>query len=374
MDRTKDTGEWIAKIAEAGLAGDRQRLELLLVSAIRTLKRDAPDLSKELGTVLSQYTSNSLGLRGLKNDALPTDRDEGLSLAQLERVEDSLAPIFADAVTKRIRQFLQERRESSRLVAEGFQPPGSVLLTGAPGTGKTVLARWFAQELNLPLVTLDLATSISSFLGKTGLNLRRILDYARDRECLLLLDEFDALAKRRDDSTELGELKRIVNVLLKELEDWPRHSVLVAATNHPELLDPAVRRRFHLVLSLPLPNAPERAAILSRAAGRFQAELPAKLLSACADVLSQVSGSDLENFMHASVRFHLATNVPLVKAVVGELHERWSDRFVGKNGGTLLRAIGSMSENQYTVRELASIFNRSTSTVQHHLNKVRTDA
>jgi SpoVK/Ycf46/Vps4 family AAA+-type ATPase len=373
MDRTNDSREWIAKIAEAGLAGDRQRLELLLVSVIRTLKRDAPELSKELGTILSQYTSNSLGLRGARMDALPADRDEGLSLAQVERVEHALPPIFAEAVTKRIGQFLQERRESSRLVAEGFQPPGSVLLTGAPGTGKTVLARWFAHALDLPLVTLDLATSISSFLGKTGLNLRRILDYARERECLLLLDEFDALAKRRDDSTELGELKRIVNVLLKELEVWPRHSVLVAATNHPELLDPAVRRRFHLVLSLPLPSAPERAAILSRAAGRFESELPDKLLSVCADALSEVSGSDLENFMHASVRFHLATNVPLVKAMVGELHERWADRLAGKSGGVLMRAISSGSEKHYTVRELASIFKKSTSTVQHHLNKERTD-
>ena len=84
----------------------------------------------------------------------------------------------------------------------------------------------------------------------------------------MLLDEFDAIAKRRDDISEVGNLKRIVNVLLKELETWPSHSVLIAATNHPDLLDQAIRRRFNVVLTLPMPGEDERAKILERAAGR----------------------------------------------------------------------------------------------------------
>jgi len=117
----------------------------------------------------------------------------------------------------------------------------------------------------LPLATLDLAAAISSLLGRTGLNLRRVLDHGRRAPCVLFLDEFDAVAKRRDDPSDLGELKRAVNVLLKEMEQWPSSSVLVAATNHPALLDPAVFRRFDTVIALPLPGPIERETLLLRA-------------------------------------------------------------------------------------------------------------
>jgi hypothetical protein len=293
MDRTTAIESWLAKIAEAGLIGDPQRLELVLITAIRSLKRHSPEVSKELSSVLSQYASNPGGLRWKSSGPPPADADEGLALVRIESVDTALRPILPEPLLQRVHQFLTERREPEKLIAEGFQPPGSLLMTGAPGTGKTVLARWVAQQLGLPLVSLDLATSISSFLGKTGFNLRRVLDYARTRPCVLLLDEFDAVAKRRDDGSDLGELKRVVNVLLKELEEWPLRSVLVAATNHPDLLDPAIRRRFDLVLDLPLPGHDERVAIMSRAAGRFHEEVPDCFLEALAVTLESVSGSSV---------------------------------------------------------------------------------
>lgn len=116
-------------------------------------------------------------------------------------------------------------------------------------------ARWLAIKLNKPLLVLDLTAVMSSFLGKTGNNVRYVLDYAKNRNCVLLLDELDAIAKRRDDTTEIGELKRLVTVLLQEIDDWPPTGLLLAATNHPDLLDPAVWRRFEMVLNFPLPTA-----------------------------------------------------------------------------------------------------------------------
>ena len=97
---------------------------------------------------------------------------------------------------------------------------------------------------------------MSSFLGRTGTNVRAVLDFARDHNCILLLDELDAVAKRRDDSSEIGELKRLVTVLLQEIDEWPPGCLLLAATNHAKLLDPAVWRRFEVVVEFPLP-APE---------------------------------------------------------------------------------------------------------------------
>jgi AAA+ superfamily predicted ATPase len=123
--------------------------------------------------------------------------------------------------------------------------------------GKTLSARWLARRLNRPLLILDLAAVMSSLLGRTGNNIRVVLDYAKRIPSVLLLDEFDAIAKRRDDLTEIGELKRLVTVLLQTVDDWPSSGILLAATNHSELLDPAVWRRFDHVLRFPLPGVDE---------------------------------------------------------------------------------------------------------------------
>jgi SpoVK/Ycf46/Vps4 family AAA+-type ATPase len=115
-------------------------------------------------------------------------------------------------------------------------------------------ARWLARELGRPLLILDLAAVMSSLLGRTGSNLRHVLEYAKTIDCVLLLDELDAIAKRRDDTGEIGELKRLVTVLIQQIDDWPASGVLLAATNHPDLLDPAIWRRFEMHLSFPLPD------------------------------------------------------------------------------------------------------------------------
>jgi SpoVK/Ycf46/Vps4 family AAA+-type ATPase len=98
---------------------------------------------------------------------------------------------------------------------------------------------------------------MSSFLGRTGNNIRNVLDYAKGVNCVLLLDEFDAIAKRRDDAVEIGELKRLVTVLLQEIDEWPPSGLLLAATNHQDLLDPAVWRRFEMIVEFPMPSEPE---------------------------------------------------------------------------------------------------------------------
>ncbi|BBO34173.1 AAA family ATPase [Lacipirellula parvula] len=367
--RTELWQQWIGKIAEAGLAGDTQRLELILLKVIRALKRENPELGSELGAILSQYSSNPSGLRWKESGPPPTDAEEGLPLVRLDSTEDSAPPILPEALNRQVEQFLMERNDQERLLVEGFSPPRSVLLVGEPGTGKTMLASWLAFKLKLPLVSLDLATSISSFLGKTGFNIRRVLDYARSRKCVLLLDEFDAIAKRRDDSTEMGELKRIVNVLLKELEDWPLQSVLIAATNHPGLLDPAIRRRFDIVLALPLPGKDERRAILERAAGRFSSELSDKLISAFANAMEGSTAADVQGLMQAAVRHHLSWQVPLQKSVMHEFQTRMENTLDSKSLGPLLRKIQSGDDRPFTVRELAEIFGKSPSTIQHHLGK-----
>lgn len=364
--RTDPMTELLPPFVEAGLTGNRQRIELLSLSAIRSLKGDHPQLAKNIGALLSKYSANSESLRWHSAAPPPTDSDAGLALLRIYPPDISSDPILEPSVDKLVARFLHERNETAQLLSEGFTPPRTLLLKGSPGTGKTMLAKWLAFKLNLPLVVLDLATSISSFLGKTGANLRRSLDYARNTPCVFLLDEFDSIAKRRDDSTEVGELKRIVNVLLKELEEWPIHSVLIGATNHPDLLDPAINRRFDVVLELPLPAEKEREAILSRGVGRFESTLPAGFLYAVARLMRNSSGSEIDTFAQSVVRRHLIEKTPLTSAFIEALIQKMPE-LAKKDIGPIVKIL--KSSMGLSVREIAGLIGKGSSTVQYHLKK-----
>lgn len=357
----------VPKLVEAGLLGDRQRLELLSLNTIRTLKGEFPKMTNELGDLMAKFATSSPGVRWKTAEPMPTDLDAGLALVRLHQVDNAPEPILEIGVLEVVRRFLRERREAELLLRQGFSPPRTLLLKGAPGTGKTMLATWLSIQLGLNLVVLDLATSISSFLGKTGGNLRRSLDYGRATPCVLLLDEFDAIGKRRDDATEVGELKRIVNVLLKDLEEWPLHSVLVAATNHPELLDPAIHRRFDVVLELPLPGEAEREGILTRACGQFANAMPDGFLRTLAITLAGLNGSELYGMAEAAARRHVIEQVPLARGFVEALEKRLPGGLPKKELGALVKAL--QTATALSVRDIAQLVGKSPSAVQYHLRK-----
>lgn len=177
---------------------------------------------------------------------------------QLARIESpvhlDITPIYSELVDTELSAIVTEHQSRGALEQRGLEPTRAALFTGPPGVGKTLSARWVAKKLGLPLLILDLSAVMSSFLGRTGNNVRHVLDYAKATPCVLLLDEFDAIAKRRDDGTEVGELKRLVTVLLQEIDDWPSSGLLLAATNHAELLDPAAWRRFERIVEFELPG------------------------------------------------------------------------------------------------------------------------
>lgn len=353
---------------DAGFDGNQKRLDLLALNAIRNLKSSAPDLSSRLASVVTAKRNGASALRGVEVKAAPVDQDSNAPLVRVEKAHASPKPVFQHAAEEQLLRFLNEWKCKEALLSEGINPPRSLLLKGPPGTGKTMFARWLAEALGLSLVTLDLAGAISSFLGKTGMNLRRALDFGRANECVLLLDEFDAIAKRRDDSSEVGELKRIVNVLLKELEDWPAHSLLVAATNHPELLDPAISRRFDMVFSTSLPGFEERILILKSALGRFSSEIHSEILSAMCELLLNQSGSTINTLGLSAVRRHIVESTPIEAALIAEIHQlselkRQNKKAVGKVVRGLKKSLGK----NVTIRDIAKITGLAPSTVHYHL-------
>lgn len=365
--RTPDLASLLPKVFEAGLNGNKQRLELLCLNAIRTFRGDLPNLAAELGSLLANKSVTSGITRLHEVPPAPADLDGGFSLLRVQKVDDAPEPILHADVRGVVVRFLDERRKAAQLLTQGFAPPRTLLLKGAPGTGKTMLARWVASQLGLPLAVLDLASSISSFLGKTGTNLRRSLDYARATPCVLLLDEFDGIAKRRDDVSEIGELKRIVNVLLKELEDWPLQSVLIGATNHPELLDTAINRRFDLVLEMPLPSEDERDAILQRASGRFKESLPPGFTRLLARALNGHSGSDITTLAESAMRHHVLSDASLVRSMTEAVARQGSAKATKKELTALMKQL--RLAGGFTVREIAEITGKSSSTVQYHLTR-----
>ncbi|WP_230425872.1 AAA family ATPase [Plesiomonas shigelloides] len=240
------------RLIEQGIKGNANAFTLLCRKMISNIRKNDEGLASKLAALLAEGTV----LRGTSNKSpLPVDGDSRRNLLQETFVSSVIEePIWSADISKKLDSIINERENAVALVKAGLEPVKTVLLSGPPGVGKTMSAHWLAAKLNLPLLTLDLSSVMSSLLGKTGNNIKSVMDYAKEKPCVLLLDEFDAVAKRRDDDRDVGELKRLVTVLLQTIDEWPSTSLLVAATNHPDILDPAVWRRFEHVLNFNTPS------------------------------------------------------------------------------------------------------------------------
>lgn len=245
----------LVQLARLALAARRQDVQLFLRRFITRFDQTRPEVTSQLAQLLRDSPAPQSPFRGIATaEPVPVDQDTKLTLIKTEfPVQLEVEPVWSEAITRVLQQIVKERRQEAVLQAQGLVPTRTALFVGPPGVGKTLAAKWLARELDRPLLVLDLASVMSSFLGRTGNNIRFVLDYAKSIPCVLLLDELDSIAKRRDDATDVGELKRLVTVLLQEIDDWPPSGILVGATNHPDLLDRAVWRRFDCIVEMPLP-------------------------------------------------------------------------------------------------------------------------
>ena len=280
----------IIELTDAALAADYSRVR-------RTANLIARELTKAGKEAAAKELRSLVRKRGVPLrasgylEALPVD-----SKSRLPLVEEQLcpeAPVFLGREANRIFQdFLTDAQHVAELSAKGLASRLCLLLSGPPGTGKTLLAAHVAAELSRPFYVVRLDSVISSLLGDTAKNIRRVFDFAPSQKAVLLLDEMDALAKLRDDRYELGELKRVVNTVIQGLDSLDSHTIVVAATNHPHLLDPAIWRRFPYQIDLGYPDAAVRASLWSHFL--FEGQDESKLSELLASFSDGLSGADIE--------------------------------------------------------------------------------
>lgn len=196
---------------------------------------------------------------------IPHDGESGLPLATVSEQYYSMDDlILGEEIKKRLGYIIRENNNLDRLLEYGLKPKQKILLCGPPGTGKTLTSKIIASTMGLPLVRVEFDSLISSFLGKTGSNLRRVFDLAEKSRCVMLFDEFDMIAKSRDDEQEHGEMKRVISSFMQLVEGYNGRGILIAASNHQHLLDSAVWRRFDDILLYDIPDLGRRRLLLER--------------------------------------------------------------------------------------------------------------
>ena len=240
---------------------------------------------------------------------VPVDSETRFPLVEKLDVRQLLEPplLLPQQQLDLVSEFISVAKSHSQLEAQGMPAPLAMLMYGPPGCGKNRLARFIAKQLGLPLFVVRLDGLISSYLGSTSKNIRSVFEFASRTPGVLFLDEFDAIAKLRDDDQELGEIKRVVNSFLQNLDSLGSQSVVLAATNHAQLLDTAVWRRFNYRVELSYPDD-----IMRRGMWRtFLAPIDwsDRNLALLADVSEGFSGADIQEVSARLKRKKIAANL-----------------------------------------------------------------
>lgn len=282
----------LISLVKAGATGDQGLFR-------RTVEAMVAEERAQHHSVLAGQLEEQMNRNGAlaRTDAVPTRPQVGLDLVHEVSPRRTLADLILNATVRTaVDELVQEHHRADLLRSYNLYPRNRLLLTGTPGNGKTSLAEALASALMVPLVVVRYDGLITSYLGETASRLRRLFDLAHTRRCVLFFDEFDTIGKERGDIHETGEIKRVVSSLLLQIDDLPPHVVVVCATNHPELLDRAVWRRFQLMLELDPPTRERIAEYFALYTQRLQFSFgftPRTL----ADKLVGASYSDLEQFV-----------------------------------------------------------------------------
>ncbi len=312
----------VTKIIDYGMNSNLNKLFSQVNLLIETLRKDGDSFSADALEQTLKITKKSIKPQSNINTferPIPVEKDSRFPLADREIYNKNEIWIELPTGTKEIlERFITYYENRDKLIEKNIPVNSSILLYGPPGTGKTKTASYIASMLGLPLITARTDALISSYLGATSKNIRMLMDYAQSTPCVLFLDEFDALAKVRDDSNEIGELKRVVVTLLQNIDSL-KNVVLIAATNHEKLLDKAVWRRFHYKIEISLPSESIRENIIKQL---LKESIDKKIMDILVELTDGMSGADIESVCYEYLKEKaIEKNVSITKLVLFVLME-----------------------------------------------------
>jgi len=358
----------ISRLLDGALKGDRTRVKDYTTQLITKLRTDGDaNAADRLESVINR-SGATVGVQHV-SPTIPVDGESRYPLA------DELFPKIADIklflderIRDRVTEFLSHVEFSDELLAAGVGITPTMLLHGPPGTGKSLTAQYVAASLGLPLLVARVDTLVSSYLGSTSKNLRNLFEHASRRPCVLFLDELDALGKLRDDQHELGELKRVVIALLQNIDNAGSNTVLLAATNHPHILDRAIWRRFQFHVSIDLPTESIREKLVT---SLLAAEATSFSASKIASLSANMSCADITSIVRDAIRHRVVSKESAVS--FGYLVRRIIESRLGVHlSGELpepqtIQRIQQLNDKVLTLRVLADLFNVSPPTIGRRL-------
>lgn len=356
----------IAKIIEGGLQKDVAK-----VASYANLLAQKCESSGDssLAIKIRKILAGDMNQRNLvKEDFynIPVDAESRLSIADIYPPQEQNDLILSASISHAVQDFVDTVNNFPKLSEAGLDVHLSLLLYGPPGCGKTTIAKSIANQLGLPLLVARLDSMISSLLGSTSKNLRKLFEYADSKPCILFLDEFDAIAKNRNDQNEQGELKRVINSLLQDIDDYLADgNILIAATNRDELLDAAIWRRFATVASVDKPGTPEILRLIDSLLSGIDNSISSKDRSSLAPKFESLSYSEIKKITTGAI----AKSIIKGHGSIGYLDMLYSlFQYTHFNDFSEESVVQFFANNGITQREIASYFGISTRQVRNRLN------
>lgn len=315
----------LVRLVQFGMQGDRQAFRKVVEAVIAEERNKQHRVLAEQLEGLLQSTPAD---RGVLNGTPAPGPKLGQLFQEIVPKRQLSELILPKEVISICRDLIQEQHRSDLLRSYGMEPRNRILVVGPPGNGKTSLAEAIAEALMVPMIVIRYEGVVGAYLGETAIRIRQLFEYAATRKCVLFFDEFETLGKERGDTHETGEIKRVVSSLLLQIDSLPSHVVVIGATNHPELLDRAVWRRFQVRLNLPQPTR----AGLTEWFERFQRRVDAPLGMAPLTLAKKLLGhnyAEVEEFGMALFRqFILEQPEAHMSDIVDRTLKQWSKRSI----------------------------------------------
>ncbi len=365
------------RIIEAATNHDAEKLSIFVAALVNKLRENGfAHAGKLIERAFNrsrerQLSPQSLGRTVEGGLRIPVDPETHVPLADVETLSVDDLGYEADPLTSaNTSSFLSFARNRGKLLASGIFVPTNLLLHGPPGSGKTITARYVAAALGLPIITARMDAVVSSYLGNTAKNIRYIFDAASSQNVVLFLDELDAIAKARDDEHELGELKRVVIALLQNIDSVNGKLILIAATNHEHLLDPAIWRRFPHRVGFQSSTLDFRRALFAR----FSTGLPPVWYDALAHASRGLSAGDIREItqreqISAIIEDRLILPAALLRSTLGVASKGPGGSYMPI--ADVARRAASRDSKYFTITRLANLLGVSRSRITSYLRRAR---